>query len=124
MSQEDMFMKLLDHYQANDWCRALDCEALMYPQFKRDITLIGAHRVIEGLGSLNWEQFDHYFAPVIAVFKCLFAEGLVQSDQDFSAIENSPAWRYFFGFGRQRQGRALRLGDLTVKDERSGQHEN
>ena len=102
MNEKDIFVRLLEHYESNDWCGGRGPDPLIYPQLKQDLDVIGVERIIVGLGLLSWDQLDRYFASVTAVFKLLFAEELVKSDQDFRAIEGSPAWKYFFGFERLR----------------------
>ena len=123
MNEKDIFVKLLEHYEANDWCRGRGPDPLIYPRLKQDIDVIGVKRVITGLGLLSWDQFDRYFSSVTAVFKLLFSERLVQSDQDFKSIEGSPAWRYFFGFTRQRHQSGSHVIDHTSNISWRDRHE-
>lgn len=124
MNEKDIFVKLLEHYEANDWCGNRGPDPLIYPHLKKDLDVIGVERIIAGLGRLSWDQFDQYFAPVTAVFKLLFAEGFVQSDQDFKAIEGTPAWRYFFGFAQQRHQLGSCLIGHTSDMNWRGYHES
>jgi len=123
MNKKDIFVKLLEHYEANDWCGGRGPDALIYPCLKKDIEMIGSERIIAGMGLLSWDQFDRYFASVTSVFKLLFAERFVQSDQDFKAIEGSPAWRYFFGFARQRHHSGSRFINHTSGVGERSHHE-
>ena len=124
MNKKDIFVKLLEHYEANDWCGRRGPDPLIYPSLKKDIEMIGSERIIAGMGLLSWDQFDRYFASVTSVFTLLFAERFVQSDQDFKAIEGSPVWRYFFGFARQRNQSGSHFinqkSDLDWRDHHEG----
>jgi hypothetical protein len=106
--RDDLFRHFLSACQVNDSCLDFECTSCGGKVFKSGLNLLGPRIVIQGLGSIGWDELTNSLGLIKPILAWVYSSGHVKGPEDFKSIEGSPVWRYFFGFEWMAKKRIVR----------------